>query len=97
MTTQQANERLVGDLKAVGRDAEQLLKATVGQAGEKVGEARSRLAAAVEAARATCQKLEATTVAAAKATDRCIREHPYETIGVAFGLGLLIGVLVSRK
>jgi ElaB/YqjD/DUF883 family membrane-anchored ribosome-binding protein len=26
-----------------------------------------------------------------------IRDHPYESIGVAFGLGLLIGVLVARK
>jgi ElaB/YqjD/DUF883 family membrane-anchored ribosome-binding protein len=97
MTTQQANERLVGDLRAVGRDTEELLKATGGQAGEKAGEARSRPAAAVEAARVTCLKLEETTAAAAKATDRCIREHPYETMGVAFGVGLLIGVLVSRK
>ncbi len=45
----------------------------------------------------TCLKLEETTAAAAKATDRCIREHPYETIGVGFGLGVLIGVLVSRR
>jgi ElaB/YqjD/DUF883 family membrane-anchored ribosome-binding protein len=97
MTTQQANERLVGDLRAAGRDAEELLEATAGQAGEKAGEARGRLAAAVEAARVACLKLEETTAAAAKATDRCIREHPYETIGVAFGLGLLIGVLASRK
>ena len=97
MTTEQTNKRVAGDLKAVVRDAEELMKATAGPAGEKVGEARGRLAAAVEAARATCLKLEETTAAAAKATDRCIREHPYETIGVAFGLGLLIGVLVSRK
>ena len=61
MTTDQANERLVGDLRAVGRDAQELLKATAGQAGEMGNEARGRLAAAVEAARATCAKLEART------------------------------------
>jgi ElaB/YqjD/DUF883 family membrane-anchored ribosome-binding protein len=37
------------------------------------------------------------TAAAAKATDRCIRDHPYETIGVAFGVGLLIGFLFRNK
>ena len=97
MTTQEANERLTGDLKTVVRDAEELMKATGGQTGEKVSEVRSRLAAAVESAKATCQRLEEKAVAAAKATDHVIREHPYESIGVAFGLGLLIGVLVSRK
>ena len=97
MTTAEANERLVSDLKAVAHDAEDLLKATAGQAGEKISEVRSRLTAGLESAKATCQRLEDKTVAAAKATDRCIREHPYESIGAAFGLGLLIGVLVGRR
>jgi ElaB/YqjD/DUF883 family membrane-anchored ribosome-binding protein len=97
MTTEQANARLAGDLKAVVRDAEELMKVTAGQAGEKVAEMRSRLAAALEAAKTTCHRLEEKTVAAAKATDRTIREHPYESIGIAFGIGLLVGVLVTRK
>ena len=95
--TELANERLTSDLKAVVQDAEELMKATAGQAGEKVAQARSRLSAAIESAKATCQRLEEKTVAAAKATDRTIREHPYESIGIAFGLGLLVGVLVARK
>jgi ElaB/YqjD/DUF883 family membrane-anchored ribosome-binding protein len=73
------------------------LKATAGQAGEKLTELRGRLAAALESAKATCHRLEEQTVAAAKATDRTIREHPYESIGIAFGVGLLVGVLVGRK
>ena len=97
MTTQEANEQLTGDLKAVVRDAEDLMKATASQTGEKISEVRSRLAAAVESAKATCQRLEQKAVAAAKATDQTIRQHPYESIGIAFGLGLLIGVLVARN
>jgi ElaB/YqjD/DUF883 family membrane-anchored ribosome-binding protein len=97
MTSAEANERLVRDLKAVVNDAEELLKATAGQAGEKFAELRSRLAAALEDAKETCQDLGGKSAAAAKATDRCIREHPYETIGVAFGLGLIVGVLVAQK
>jgi ElaB/YqjD/DUF883 family membrane-anchored ribosome-binding protein len=97
MTTEQANARLASDLKAVVRDAEELMKATAGQAGEKVAELRSRLTAALESAKTTCHRLEEKTVAAAKATDRTIREHPYESIGIAFGVGLLVGVLVARR
>jgi len=97
MTTEQANERLASDLKAVVRDAEELMKATAGQAGEKISEVRKRLATALDSAKATCHRLEEKTIAAAKATDQTIREHPYQSIGIAFGVGLLVGVLVARK
>ena len=94
---EQADKRLASHLKALVQDAEELMNATAGQAGEKASEARSRMAAALESAKATCQRLEEKTVAAAKATDKTIRAHPYESIGIAFGVGLLVGVLVARK
>lgn len=97
MTINEANQRLVTDIKVLMRDAEDLLKATAGEAGEKVKEVRARLAKAMESAKATCETLQDTTVRAAKATDTVIREHPYESIGIAFGVGLLVGVLVSRR
>ena len=93
VTTAQA----LSDLKDVANDAEELLNATAGQTGEKAREVRARLAAAVESAKATCRKLEEKAIAGAKATDKVIRAHPYESIGIAFGLGLLIGVLITRK
>jgi ElaB/YqjD/DUF883 family membrane-anchored ribosome-binding protein len=95
--TELANERLASDLKTVVQDAEELMNATAGQAGEKVSAARNRLAAAIESAKASYQRVQEKTVAAAKATDQTIRAHPYESIGIAFGLGLLVGVLVARK
>ena len=96
-----ARERVRADLESLARDAEDLLKATAGDASEKAKEARTRVVAALERAKATCVHLQEQTVATAKAAakkaDTVIREHPYESIGVAFGIGLLIGVLVTRK
>jgi ElaB/YqjD/DUF883 family membrane-anchored ribosome-binding protein len=96
-----SREKLAQDLRTLVRDAEEMLKATAGDVGEKMGEhakaARSRLAAALESAKATCHQWEEKAVAGAKAADRAIRTHPYESIGIAFGVGLLIGVLVARK
>lgn len=92
-----STERLVADLKTVARDTEELLKATAGAVGDKAHEARARLSTALESAKAACHRLEEKAVASAKATDKVIREHPYQSIGVAFGIGLLIGVLVTRK
>jgi ElaB/YqjD/DUF883 family membrane-anchored ribosome-binding protein len=63
--------------------------------GEK-SELRAKLDDAVEKAKAVCERLQAQTVAAAKASDKAVREHPYHAAGVAFGVGILIGVLVAR-
>jgi ElaB/YqjD/DUF883 family membrane-anchored ribosome-binding protein len=97
MTTYDANQKLTADLNMVLRDAEELLKATAGAGGENVKAAHGRLALALESAKATCERLKEKTVEAAKATDHVIREHPYESIGIALSVGLLIGVLVGRR
>lgn len=97
MTNEANMEKIIADLKLLSHDAEALMQATAGQAGEKAGELRDRLAAALESAKASCQRVEAKAIAGAKVADRTIREHPYESIGVAFGVGLLIGVLVGRR
>lgn len=90
-------DRLVQDFKVVLQDADALLKATAGELGEKVKEARDRLMASLEGVKARYQQLEQKALAGAKSTEKVIREHPYESVGIAFGLGLLIGVLVSRR
>ena len=87
---------VTGD-QSLAEDVNEVMEATETETGEKVKELRARLAAAVEAAKAAAQRLEEKTVAAAKATDRTIREHPYTSIGIAFGVGLLIGVLAARR
>ncbi len=92
-----SREKVKEDLRALVRDAEELLKATTSDMSEKTKEVRSRLRDTLEKAKTTCLRLQDKTVAAAKATDKVIREHPYESLGIAFGLGLLVGVLVTRK
>ena len=59
-------------------------------------ELRAKLDSAIEKAKAMCERLQEQTLAAAKASDKAVREHPYESIGIAFTLGLLIGVLSMR-
>ena len=96
-----ARERVLRDLKALARDSETLLKVAAGDLSEKAGEARKRLADALERARATGAELQAQTIASAKAaaksTDAVIRSHPYESVAIAFGIGVLVGVWAARK
>lgn len=96
-----ARERVLADLRTLARDSEDLLKATAGDVSEKAKEARQRVLMALEKARATCDDMQEETMAraraAAKKADTVIRDHPYESIGISFGVGLLIGVLVGRR
>ena len=90
-------EKLLEDLREVVRDGEELLKAGAEDLSERGAAAREKLTAALEVARETQRRLQERAIAGARATDRLIREYPYQSIGIAFGVGLLIGVLAARR
>jgi ElaB/YqjD/DUF883 family membrane-anchored ribosome-binding protein len=90
-------EKLVQDLKTVVRDAEDLIKATAGELGEKTKEARQRLTSAIQSAQNTLADFEARARAGVRVTDRLIRENPYPSVGIAFFGGLLLGALLNRR
>ncbi len=89
--------KLVTDLKRVVNDSQDLLESSAEVVGDGARIMRQRLSEALEAAQDTCRKLEAKIGLRAEAADNVIRENPYQSIGIAFGIGLLIGVLVSRR
>jgi len=93
MKTNMQIDRVVDDLKALGHDADELLKATAGHARETVCEARARLGRAIEAARRSCDRVQRRVKEGVKMADEEVHKHPYETVGVAFGVGLVLGAL----
>jgi ElaB/YqjD/DUF883 family membrane-anchored ribosome-binding protein len=96
-----SKEKLVADLKVVVGDAEELLRATASQAGEKVSAARERIQASLAAAKVKLSEAERAllekTKEAAKATDEYVHDHPWKAVGIAAGAGLLLGLLISRR
>ena len=86
------------DLRNVARDAEALLKATADVTGERVQEVRSRTEKTVRQAFGHLYdaRLDRRVRQAARQTDRYVRERPWTVIGVAVGVGLLLG-LMSRR
>lgn len=96
-----ARERVLADLRALSHDAETLLAATASDVSDKATEARARLSEAVRRAKATCNELQRDTIASARAAaergEEMVKTHPYESMGAAFGLGLLFGLLLGRK
>jgi ElaB/YqjD/DUF883 family membrane-anchored ribosome-binding protein len=85
------------DLGTLAEDARALMAATADVAGEKVGEARKRLAAALESAKDIASNVRDKAVAGAKVADQTIRENPYQAIAIGVGVGALIGFLVARR
>lgn len=96
-----SKDKLVTDMKIVIADAEEILRATASQAGEKVGELRERIQDRLRDAKIRLQDAEAALVdktkAAARATDDFVHENPWQAVGVAAALGLALGVLIGRR
>lgn len=93
--------KLVSDLKVVLADAEDLLKAAATSTGEKALELREKAAASLKSASEKIGDLQEVVVekskAAARATDDYVHENPWKAVGVAAGVGFLLGLLVNRK
>lgn len=100
MTTVQ-KDKLMGDLRVVIADAEELLRMTADQAGEGAADIRSRVQARMNEAKADLVHLQEAAVAKAKeaghAADEFVHENPWKSIGIAAGVGLVMGLLVSRR
>jgi ElaB/YqjD/DUF883 family membrane-anchored ribosome-binding protein len=85
------------DVGTLADDAHALMVATADVAGEKVNDARKRLAAALERTKEVYGRVREKAVEGVKAADVAVHEHPYQAIGIAFGVGMLLGYLVSRR
>ncbi len=85
-----APDKLMDELRAVIADAEELLKVTADQGGAKVAEVRARTEESLRAARARLED-------AGRKLDDQVREHPWTAVGIAAGIGLIVGILVGRK
>jgi ElaB/YqjD/DUF883 family membrane-anchored ribosome-binding protein len=94
-------DQLVQDLKTVMRDAEALIKATSSQTGEKVQEVRARAEESLRQAKVRLSEIEDEAMRRARevagATEEYVRENPWQSVGVAAGIGLLLGLLISRR
>ncbi|MEI8162357.1 MAG: DUF883 family protein [Betaproteobacteria bacterium] len=94
-------EKLIADVKLVIADTEELLRATAGQAGEKVADIRARTQDRLAAAKIKLADAEAAVVDKAKqvgrAADDYVHDNPWRSVGVAAGFGFIVGLLIGRR
>lgn len=96
-----ARDQLLDDLRQVIRDADNLLKHSEQQAGEGYKSAKERFEATLKNAKAEILRAEEALIAktkdAAQAADTYVKDNPWQSVGVAAGIGLLIGMLITRR
>jgi len=96
-----SREKLASDLRIVVADAEELLRVTAGQMGEKAVVARERIEESLRIAKDKLARVEDAVIdrtkAAARATDDYVHDHPWGAVGIAAAVGLVIGMLISRR
>lgn len=96
-----SQEKLVTDIRAVIADAEEILKATADQTGEKIANLRTRVQDRLLGARIRLDAAEAAlidkTLAAARAADDYVHESPWQAVGLGVGVGFLLGLLMGRR
>jgi ElaB/YqjD/DUF883 family membrane-anchored ribosome-binding protein len=103
MTTDNAvtKEKLVQDFKVVVSDAEELLRATASQAGEKVAVAREKVQESLHRAKVKLAEAEEILIdkgkQAARVTDEYVHDNPWKAVGIAAGIGFVIGLLIGRR
>ena len=94
-------DKLITDVKLVIADTEELLRATAGQAGEKIADIRARTQDRLAAAKIKLAEAEAVMVDRAKqvgrATDDYVHDNPWRSVGVAAGFGFIVGLLIGRR
>jgi ElaB/YqjD/DUF883 family membrane-anchored ribosome-binding protein len=96
-----SKDKLVGDLRNLVADAEELLKVTASQAGDKIGVARQKIEQSLIEGKKALADAETTLVAKSKEcaeiADDYVRENPWSAVGAAAGVGLVLGLLIRGK
>ncbi len=94
-------EKLITDARLVIADAEELLRATAGQAGEKIAEISAKATDRIATMKNNQSDAELALVEKAKqvghATDDYVNDHPWRSVGVAAGIGFIVGLLIGRR
>ncbi len=96
-----ASEQFTADFKAVVADVEALIAATANQSDEKLVELRAKAEESIRVAKAMIADLQSAMLVeskqAADAVDVYVHESPWQSVGIAAGVGLIVGLMLSHR
>jgi ElaB/YqjD/DUF883 family membrane-anchored ribosome-binding protein len=95
------SEKLMQDMRVVVADAEDLLKATAGQTGERIEKVRAKAEESLRAARNRMQiagkAVQETATETVQTVDEQVHKNPWTAVGIAAGVGLVLGIVLGRR
>jgi ElaB/YqjD/DUF883 family membrane-anchored ribosome-binding protein len=97
----EARERLMGDLKRAVQDAETWLRNATSANSEDLGMVKAKFEDTLRTAKRDLLKLEDSMLArgkiAAQATDHYVHDHPWKAVAAGAAIGVIVGMLISRR
>jgi ElaB/YqjD/DUF883 family membrane-anchored ribosome-binding protein len=89
------------DMRTLVRDAQDLFREATTATGEKADALRARGLSLLDTALAKAQDMQAAALETGKemaeSADAFVQENPWKAVGIAAGVGLLVGVLIARR
>ncbi|WP_339485721.1 DUF883 family protein [Pseudomonas sp. EL_65y_Pfl2_R95] len=100
-TTASNQDELLSEFQALVRDTESLLQQSAGLAGDQGEELRDQIRNSLNRARSTLVSAEEAVIergkAAVDATEGYVQTHPWQSISIAAGVGMLLGMLITKR
>ncbi len=101
MNTEATRQKLLTDVKTLMSDADEIVKAMASATGEKATELGDKLRVKLRSAKEKMGDVQEVVAdkakAAARATDDFVHDNPWQAVGIAAGIGFLLGLLINRK
>ncbi len=89
------------DMKTLMKDAQDLFREATSATGEKADELRAKGLGMLETAMTKAQEVQAAALETGKevveSADDFVKENPWKAVAISAGVGLLVGMLISRK
>lgn len=93
----QIKDLAFSELQSLIEESEKLLKSSAALVGEEAETLRGQIAQKLAQARDAVSSVRERTLPAVEATETYIGGHPWQTVAISAGFGLVVGLLLGRR
>ncbi|MCO7516912.1 DUF883 family protein [Pseudomonas guariconensis] len=95
--SEQIKDQVFSELQALIEESERLLNDSASLVGEEADTLRAQISLKLRQAQQATSKLRDKAQPVVEATEDYIGGHPWQTVAISAGLGLVVGLLLGRR